>query len=134
MTRASGASSNLVHCSAQWQARLAAWTRPACATLADAEDDYYRNRILAVPGRVGLSGGAPGHACQLRLAGMDVGAKADIGPTSSGQFGVNDVVLENCQGWCPAAFRVDAHDSECADCGWGRGLRGERYLAKPGAT
>jgi len=97
--------------------------------LADAEDDYYRSKILADQVVSAFLSIHPDMHASFVLPGWMWGP-ADIGPTSSGQF-VNDVVLGKLPGLMPGSFSVvDARDvAEAQIAAAERGKRGERYLA-----
>ncbi|QPF73909.1 SDR family oxidoreductase [Roseateles sp. DAIF2] len=97
--------------------------------LADAEDDYYRSKILADQVVLDFLATHPDMHASFVLPGWMWGP-ADIGPTSSGQF-VNDVVLGKLPGLLPGSFSVvDARDVARAQISAAEnGQRGERYLA-----
>ncbi|MFN3735401.1 SDR family oxidoreductase [Comamonas testosteroni] len=97
--------------------------------LADADDDYYRSKILADQVVSTFLDTHPDMHASFVLPGWMWGP-ADIGPTSSGQF-VNDVVLGKLPGLLPGSFSVvDARDVAKAQISAAeRGQRGERYLA-----
>ncbi|KDP86605.1 oxidoreductase [Cupriavidus sp. SK-3] len=97
--------------------------------LADADDDYYRSKILADQVVSAFLETHPDMHASFVLPGWMWGP-ADIGPTSSGQF-VNDVVLGKLPGLLPGSFSVvDARDVARAQISTAeRGQRGERYLA-----
>ncbi|AOZ03733.1 oxidoreductase [Cupriavidus sp. USMAHM13] len=97
--------------------------------LADADDDYYRSKILADQVVSAFLETHPDMHASFVLPGWMWGP-ADIGPTSSGQF-VNDVVLGKLPGLLPGSFSlVDARDVARAQISAAeRGQRGERYLA-----
>lgn len=97
--------------------------------LADADDDYYRSKILADQVVSAFLDTHPDMHASFVLPGWMWGP-ADIGPTSSGQF-VNDVVQGKLPGLLPGSFSVvDARDVAKAQISAAeRGQRGERYLA-----
>jgi len=97
--------------------------------LADADDDYYRSKILADQVVSAFLARHPDMHASFVLPGWMWGP-ADIGPTSSGQF-VNDVVLGKLPGLLPGSFSVvDARDVARAQISAAeQGQRGERYLA-----
>lgn len=97
--------------------------------LADADDDYYRSKILADQVVSAFLVAHPDMHASFVLPGWMWGP-ADIGPTSSGQF-VNDVVLGKLPGLLPGSFSVvDARDVARAQISAAElGQRGERYLA-----
>lgn len=97
--------------------------------LADADDDYYRSKILADQVVLAFLAAHPDMHASFVLPGWMWGP-ADIGPTSSGQF-VNDVVLGKLPGLLPGSFSVvDARDVARAQISAAEhGQRGERYLA-----
>ena len=97
--------------------------------LADADDDYYRSKILADHVVLAFLAAHPDMHASFVLPGWMWGP-ADIGPTSSGQF-VNDVVLGKLPGLLPGSFSVvDARDVAKAQISAAEhGQRGERYLA-----
>jgi len=97
--------------------------------LADADDDYYRSKILADQVVSAFLAAHPDMHASFVLPGWMWGP-ADIGPTSSGQF-VNDVVLGKLPGLLPGSFSVvDARDVARAQIAAAEhGQRGERYLA-----
>ena len=97
--------------------------------LTDADDDYYRSKILADHAVLAFLAAHPDMHASFVLPGWMWGP-ADIGPTSSGQF-VNDVVLGKLPGLLPGSFSVvDARDVAKAQISAAEhGERGERYLA-----